>query len=198
MKYYLIVVCLVVFALITACQAPVATPTAQSVGDAYMAALETGDAEAMLAQVSEDVTLVIDGGAIFYEEVTGTESMREYLAGLASQGFQLELTGAPFVNGNQATYPDRFALNDFKAIGVDWVAGQDVLTIENGKVTRDVWTIDPTAETALNEGLIVSGKEHLTTAVASNGPVNPKGGFNCIPECIRRRVLSHDCVNGFH
>ncbi len=48
----------------------------------------------------------------------------------------MELTAASVVNGNQVTYPNRFAIDDFKAMGVDWVAGQDVVTIENGKVTR--------------------------------------------------------------
>ncbi len=38
--------------------------------------LEAGDIEAMLAQVTDDVTLVIDGGAIFHNEMTGKQAMR--------------------------------------------------------------------------------------------------------------------------
>lgn len=148
--YFLLLVSLVLVFCITACQAE----SAESVGDAYMQAMVVGDAEAMLAQVSDDVTLVIDGGAIFHNELSGKEAMRDYLAGNTSAGFQLELTGETAVNGNQVTYPDRFALNDFQALGVDWVAGQDVLTIENGKVMHDVWTIDPAAETALQEAIL--------------------------------------------
>lgn len=192
----LLFVCLALIAVLTACQAPL-QPTAQNIGDAYMKALETGDAEAMLAQVSEDVALVIDGGAIFHNELSGKEALREYSAGNAVAGFQLELTGAPIANDNLVTYPDRFAINDFKAMGVDWVTGQDVLTIENGKVTRDVWTIDPAAETALNAAILRSMVMGWTQTVNDK---DLEGNLAMVADDVQRLVIGdpffHNEISG--
>jgi ketosteroid isomerase-like protein len=135
---------------LTACQAT----GVESVGDSYMQAVAAGDVDAMLARVSDDAVMVVDGGSIFRNELTGKEAMRAFLADEVSAGFRLEMTGEKVVAGNQITYADRFALNDFKALGVDWVAGRDALTIEGGKVVRDVWTIDPAAEAALHEAIL--------------------------------------------
>jgi ketosteroid isomerase-like protein len=148
-SFYLLA-CLVLLIGAAGCQAT----NVESVGDPYMQALAAGDAEAMLVRASDDVVLVIDGGSIFYNELAGKEAMRGYLADMASAGFRLELTGEKVVAGNQITYPDRFALDEFQALGVDWVAGQDILTIEKGRVVRAVWTIDPAAETALHEAIL--------------------------------------------
>jgi ketosteroid isomerase-like protein len=136
MKPKIFLLCTLILVL-TACQAqPV------DVGKTYMNALERGDGEAMLANVSDDVTLIIAGDPFFHNELNGKEAMSTYNQENASGGFKLEVTGDPVVEGDQVTFPDRFAINAFKELGVDWVTGKDVLTIENGKVSRDVWTID--------------------------------------------------------
>ena len=129
---------------VAACQAAPLT-----VGNKYMDAVQQGNTEAMLAMVSDNVTMVVDGGPIFHQELIGKKALEDYARGLAASGFQLELTGSPVASGNQLTYPDRFAVNDFKQVGVEWVTGKDVLIIENGKVTRDVWTIDEAASQQL-------------------------------------------------
>ena len=136
MKLSLLLFSVLLFVL-TACQ-----PPALNVGNQYMDAVKLGDADAMIAVVSDDMTMVVDGGPIFHNELTGAEALREYLKGNAASGFQFELTGAPVIEGNRISFPNRFAINDFRQIGVEWVAGADVVTTENGKVVRDVWTID--------------------------------------------------------
>ncbi len=122
-----------------------------TVGNEYMNALQDGDIDSMLETVSDDIALVVSGDPIFHNELTGKNAMREYLENNAASGFKLELTADPIINDNQLIYPNRFAINDFTAIGVDWVTGQDELTIENGKITRDVWTIDDVSRTKLTE-----------------------------------------------
>jgi hypothetical protein len=130
----LIVVLLLVLA---ACQAP---PLA--VGNKYMDAVVRNDADAMIATISDDMVMIVDGGPFFHSELTGKQALREYSQGNVATGFRLELTGDPVITGNQVTYPDRFAMDVFQEMGVEWISGTDVVTIENGKVTRDVWTID--------------------------------------------------------
>lgn len=169
----------------------------ESVGDSYMAAVAAGDVETAMARVSDDVVLVIDGGSIFQTELAGKEALREYMAGNAGAGFRLELAGEKVVAGNQVTYPDRFALKEFQALGVDWVAGQDALTIERGRVVRDVWTIDPAAETALHEAML-----RITVmgwAQATNDQ-NLEGSLALVSDDVQRVVIGdpffHSEVSG--
>lgn len=130
-------VVLTLLVVLTSCAAP---PLA--VGNKYMDAVVRNDADAMVALLSDDMVMVVDGGPFFHNELTGEEALRQYMQGNAATGFQLELTGDPMVAGNQVTYPDRFAMDVFRDVGVEWINGVDVVTVENGKVTRDVWTID--------------------------------------------------------
>ena len=144
MKKCLVLLLVVVLGM-TACQ-----ERPLSVGDTYIGALQNGETEEMLAAVSENVALVVDGNPFFYNEITGKEAMRTYYTGdLASSGFRFEVTGDAEVKDNQLTYPARFAMDVFKEVGVDWVSGKEVLTIEDGKVVRDVWTIDESSQAAL-------------------------------------------------
>ena len=122
---------------LTACQA---VPLAAA--NKYMDAVARNDADAMVATLSNDMVMVVDGGPFFHNEMSGKEALRKYMQGNVATGFRLELTGDPVVAGNQVTYPDHFAMDVFRQVGVEWVNGADVVTIENGKVTRDVWTID--------------------------------------------------------
>jgi len=131
---FLVIALLVV---LSACQAP---PLA--VGNKYMDAVERNDADAMMATISDDMVMIVDGGPFFHSELAGKQALREYLQGNATTGFQLELTGDAVVAGNQVTYPNHFAMDAFRQVGVEWIDGVDVVTVENGKVTRDVWTID--------------------------------------------------------
>ena len=190
--FFLLLVSLVLVSCVTAYEAE----SGESVGDAYMQAMAAGDAEALLAQVSDDVTLVIDGGALFHNELSGKEAMREYLAGITSAGFQLELTDSG-VNGNRLTYPNRFALSDFQALGVAWVAGQDALIIENGKVVRDVWTIDPAAETALQEAMSWAMVMNWTQTVNDQ---DMEENLAMVADDIQRVVIGdpffHEEING--
>lgn len=184
---------LVLLLSLTACGAA----SVKNVGDAYIEAVATGDSEAMLARVSDDAVLVVDGGSIFQNELVGKEAIREYMAGNASAGFRLELTGDAVVTGNQITYPDQFALNEFQALGVDWVAGQDVLTIEQGQVVRDVWTIDPAAEQALQEAILRATVMGWTQATNDQ---NLEGCLAMVTDEIERVVIGdpffHSEVSG--
>jgi ketosteroid isomerase-like protein len=142
-KYFLLFALLL---LLAACQA---SPAA--VAEKYMDAVQRNDADAMIALVSDDVVMVVDGGPFFQNELTGKEALRDYLQGNSAVGFRLEVTGSPIVDGDRVTYPDRFAMVPFEEMGVAWVMGQDVVTIANGKVTRDVWTIDEASIQELGE-----------------------------------------------
>ncbi len=148
MKKRLLPLMILALVAISACQAP-----ALAVGKAYMDALARGDMDGMVSQVADSVILVVNSGGIFDSQLTGKEAMRGYYQQLGPSGFRLELTGDPMVSGNQVTFPDRFAINDFRNMGIDWVTGKDVLTIENGKVVRDVWTIDDASRQALAAAL---------------------------------------------
>ncbi len=100
------------------------------------------------------LALILFTAACQTDRVETVAAARAYMTDLLATGFQLERTGAATVNDNQVTYANHFTQDGLAEIGVDWVAGQDVLTIENGQVVRDVWTIDPASETALNEGML--------------------------------------------
>ena len=126
-----------VLLILAACQ-----PPPEAAGDRYMDAVVRNDADAMVATISDDTVMIVDGGPFFHNEITGKQAMQEYLQGNAATGFKLERTGDAVVAGNQVTYPNRFALDVFREVGVEWINGADVVTVENGKVTRDVWTID--------------------------------------------------------
>jgi hypothetical protein len=147
-KYLLVLLSLLLVLVLAACQA-----RPLDVGNSYMDALQRGDTEAMLKAVSDDVILVITGDPIFHNELSGKEALREYAGNNAQVGFKLELMGDPLVNGNQLIYPDRFAMDVFTGMGVEWVTGKDVLTIENGKITRDEWVIDEQSLAALGAAI---------------------------------------------
>jgi hypothetical protein len=147
---------LVLLVVLAACQAPPLT-----VGNKYMDAVVRNDTEAMIVTISDDMAMIVDGGPFFHNEMSGKEALREYSQGNAATGFRLELTGDPVVAGNQVTYPDRFAMDVFREVGVEWISGVDVVTVENGKVTRDVWTID---EASIQElGAAFAALEGLTS-----------------------------------
>jgi len=123
--------------IVAACHPPL-----QIVADRYMDAVERNDAAAMLAAISDDMVMIVDGGPFFHNEMAGKEALQEYLQGNVATGFRLERTGDAVVSGSQVTYPNRFAMEVFREAGVEWINGADVVTVENGKVTRDIWTID--------------------------------------------------------
>ena len=128
---------------------PACQPDPLTVSTNYMNAVKNGNAEAMLAEVSDDIVLVVAGDPLFHAETSGKEEMRAYIEGNASSGMVMELTGDPVVNGSQITIPTRLSIPDFKAIGVEWITGKDVITIEKGKVVHDVWTLDDTSRDKL-------------------------------------------------
>lgn len=141
---------IVLLVTLAACQAQ---PLA--VGNKYMDAVVRNDTEAMIATTSDDMVMIVDGGPFFHNEMSGKEALLKYAQGNVATGFRLELTGDPVVAGSQVTYPDRFAMDVFRKVGVEWINGVDVVTIESGKVTRDVWTIDE------------ASVQHLTAAFAA-------------------------------
>lgn len=146
---------LMLLLVLAACQAPSLT-----VANTYMDAVVRNDTDAMVASLSEDMVMVVDGGPFFHNEFAGKEDLRQYMESNAASGFRLELTGDPVVAGNQVTYPDRFAMDVFRDVGVEWINGADVVTVENGKVTRDVWTMD---EASIQElGAAFAALEGLT------------------------------------
>lgn len=159
MQKYLFLICILAL-LLTACQQqPV------EVADAFMSAVEQGDIEAMLSHASDEIVMVTDGGPFFQNEYSGKDALRAFAEENATGGFVLERTGSATVNGNQITYPDRFALNVFKEKGVEWISGKDVLTIEDGKVVRDAWTIDADSIAALSDAATLGVVHAYFTAV---------------------------------
>jgi hypothetical protein len=136
MKTYLRFVILLVF-LLAACQTSPLT-----VGNTYMTAVEKGDEDAMLAAASDSVTLIIDGGPAFHNEMTGKEALRAYTQSQKALASRLERTGDPVVNGNEITYPTRFTSDELKGMGIDWLTGKEVVTVEKDKVVRDAWIMD--------------------------------------------------------
>ena len=135
---------LAIILILSACQ-----PDPLTVSTNYLNAVKNGDAEAMLAEVSDDVVLVVSGDPLFHNETNGKEEMRAYMEKNSASGMVMELTGEPVVNGNQITIPNRLSIADFKAIGVEWITGEDVITIEKGKVIYDVWTLDESSRNEL-------------------------------------------------
>jgi|GEM_PF-2255548 len=135
---------LAIVLILAACQ-----PDPLTVGTDYLNAVKNGNAEAMLAEVSDDVVLVVVGDPLFHIETNGKEEMGNYMKGNTDSGMVMELTGDPVVNGNQVTIPNRLSIVDFKALGVEWIAGKDVITVEKGKVIRDVWTLDASSRDEL-------------------------------------------------
>ena len=135
---------LAIVLILTACQ-----PDPLTVGTDYLNAVKNDNAEAMLAEVSDDVVLVVAGDPLFHIETNGKEEMGNYMKGNAESGMVMELTGDPVVNGNQITISNRLSIADFKALGVEWITGKDVITVEKGKVIRDVWTLDESSRDEL-------------------------------------------------
>lgn len=130
-------VLVLVICLLSACQ-----PQPQDAVNAYLAGWQNQDVETVLANVTDDMTLVIDGNPAFYTELTGKEELQVYLEENFAGGVQVEMLGKPEANGDQIVWASRFGLDAFREMGVEWLAGSDTYTVTDGKVSSFVWKIN--------------------------------------------------------
>ncbi|QOD42642.1 nuclear transport factor 2 family protein [Clavibacter zhangzhiyongii] len=124
--------------------------TAAHVATTYFEALGRGDIPTVMAQFADDVIWHQPGANRFSGTHRGADGVGALLGGMmeASRGtFQLTVTGAPMVNGDDVAVPIRFT-GFYGEKSMD-MAGVDLLTVRDGHIAEvRLFSEDGTAEDA--------------------------------------------------
>lgn len=102
------------------------------------------DLERNLAMVTDDFQRVVIGDPIFHGEVNGKAEFGATLKDEIALHMRVEFPGGTAgmqVVGDMVTTSTRFGLDPFRAVGVEWIYGTDEITINDGKISRHVFTI---------------------------------------------------------
>jgi ketosteroid isomerase-like protein len=102
---------------------------------AYYEAALAGDIDAYLALVADDAVVVIPGFGTY----TGLEEIRAWMEGLSALNAHSEYEILQ-VEGDTVTLRTTYTDDDFRALGVVLEA-DEVIVVQDGKVTSDTWTI---------------------------------------------------------
>lgn len=103
----------------------------------YFDALDRGDIPAVMAQFADDVIWHQPGANRFTGVHRGPEGVGALIGGMmeVSQGsFQLVVTGAPMVNGDDVAVPIRFS-GTRDGASMD-MSGVDLLTVRGGRIVE--------------------------------------------------------------
>ncbi|MGO4147662.1 nuclear transport factor 2 family protein [Paenarthrobacter sp. YAF11_1] len=121
-----------------------------AVAASYFDALGRGDVSAAMALFNPDVVWHQPGSNRFSGDHAGIDAVGALVGGMmqASEGtFQLTVTGNPMVNGQLVAVPVHFSGKRTDA-SMD-MAGTDLLTVSNGKITEvRLFSADGAAEDA--------------------------------------------------
>jgi hypothetical protein len=130
---------------------PMAPGPAQIVLDAAMALQENG-IEPSLAYFADDAAYTIVGLPTGPEVHAGKEALREWMKGLAAQGFELqvELLDA---QGNIVTTRTQTWTDFTRDLGVAPLVAIEVYVIEEGKIAAVTWVLTEESRTALLNAL---------------------------------------------
>ncbi len=129
---------LFVVILLTACG-----PTPQSVANSWQEALNKGDIDAALSYLAEDAVVTIspagpEGDAVF----TGHAGIRGWYETLTSAKGITTLSNCK-VDGETITCKDVYSDEGLKAMGVDFLEGEWVATIKDGKIQAYTFVTSP-------------------------------------------------------
>lgn len=129
---------LLVAILLTACG-----PAPQSVANSWQAALNKGDIDAALSFLAEDAVVTIspagpEGDAIF----TGHAEIRGWYETLTAGKGITTLSNCK-VDGETITCKDVYSDDGLKAMGVDFLEGEWVATIQDGKIQAYTFVTSP-------------------------------------------------------
>jgi len=124
--------------LLTACG-----PTPQSVANSWQEALNKGDIDAALSYLAEDAVVKIspagpEGDAI----LTGHAEIRGWYETLTAGKGVTTLSNCK-VNGETITCLDTYIDEGLKSMGVDFIEGEWVATINDGKIQSYTFTASP-------------------------------------------------------
>lgn len=135
--------------LLTACQ-PAATPqpaelplSPQDIADSWQEALNKGDIDAALSYLAEDAAVTIspagpEGDAVF----TGHAEIRGWYETLTA-GKGITILSDCKVDGETITCLDTYTDEGLKSMGVDFLEGEWLATIKDGKIQSYTFTTSP-------------------------------------------------------
>lgn len=130
--------CLLCVLLLTACE-----PTPQRVAESWQAALNNGDVDAALSYLAEGVSVSVvppgpDGDGVY----TGKTETRAWYETIVAQKGAGTLSNCS-ASGETLTCHSTYSDQGLKAAGVDFVEGNWVGSVRDGKIESYVFTLTP-------------------------------------------------------
>lgn len=122
---------------------PTATPSLQDVADSWAAALNAGDVDAALSYLAEDAVVTIspmdaEGDAVF----TGQDEIRGWYE-LQTAGKGSTTLSDCQIDGETITCLDTFDDDYFRSMGVEFIEGDWVAVVRDGKIQSYVFAMTP-------------------------------------------------------
>jgi len=113
----------------------------------YYVALNAGDVEAALALCAADAVLSLGAFGSF----SGQEELRGSFENEVAKHATWELNDFR-VEGDAVTFTTRYSNDDLQAIGIT-LEGAEVITIRDGKIATDTWTVTEESMAALRAAM---------------------------------------------
>jgi hypothetical protein len=143
--------------------------------------LDGYDIDGALSYLADDVVVTIvsplEGGGVY----SGKEEVRGFWEGLVAANFSCALSDCQ-VEGETVTCLETYSDDDLKAAGMDFIQGEWVATVREGKVQSYTWTISEESLAKLSpapESLAETGGGALPSyaLVIALGAVTLAGGL---------------------
>jgi hypothetical protein len=155
----------------------------EAVARAVYEAMNAGDVETALSYYSDDAVLSL--GA--FGSYSGKEALRAQFEHEVSLNASWELSDFQ-VEGDTVTFKSRYTSDDMRALGVT-LEGTEAITIQDGKITTDTWTVTEESLAALQAAMAAlpeTGGEvvPLHVVVTALGGLAVTGGLGV--ELLRR------------
>ena len=114
--------------------------TPEEVVTAMIEAEKAGDLEAQIALFADDaVYSILPPSPDMPGPIVGTDAIRARREGIAALNAETttEITG---VDGNTVTTLSRYADDDLRSMGLEFIEGTEEYVIQDGKITEYTWT----------------------------------------------------------
>ena len=143
--------------------------------------LDGYDIDGALSYLADDVVVTIvsplEGGGVY----SGKEEVRGFWEGLVAANFSCVLSDCQ-VDGETVTCLETYSDDDLKAAGMDFIQGEWVATVRDGKIQSYTWTISAESLAKLSpapESLAETGGGALPsyTLVIALGSLAVAGGL---------------------
>jgi ketosteroid isomerase-like protein len=156
----------------------------EAVARAVYEAMNAGDVETALSYFADDAVLSLGAFGSF----SGKEELRGSFEREVSLHASWELSDFQ-VEGDTVTFKSRYTSDDMRALGVT-LEGTEVITVQDGKIVTDTWTVTDESMAALQAAMAAlpqTGGEAvpLHVVVMALGGLAVAGGLGM--EMLRRR-----------